>query len=50
LTYDDSVSIALKTKYAMKRKLGGIMFWQLMDDKFSGGLLDIIDETRKTKK
>jgi chitinase len=50
VTYDDSVSIALKTKYAMKRKLGGIMFWQLMDDKFSGGLLDIIDETRKTKK
>lgn len=46
VTYDDSVSIALKTKYAIKRKLGGIMFWQLMDDKFSNGLLDVIYNTK----
>lgn len=42
VTYDDSVSIALKTKYVIKRKLGGIMFWQLMDDKFDDGLLNVI--------
>jgi len=41
-TYDDERSIALKTKYAVKNKLGGIMFWQLYDDKFHGGLLEII--------
>jgi chitinase len=50
VTYDDSVSIALKTKYAIRRKLGGIMFWQLMDDKFTGGLLDVIDTTRREEK
>lgn len=42
LTYDDAVSIALKTKYAVNNKLGGIMFWQLMDDSFHNGLLDVI--------
>lgn len=41
-TYDDEKSIALKTKYAVEQKLGGIMFWQLYDDKFQEGLLDII--------
>jgi chitinase len=41
-TYDDEQSIALKTKYAVQHKLGGIMFWQLYDDKFHQGLLDII--------
>lgn len=48
-TYDDSISISVKTRYAMEHKLGGIMFWQLMDDKFSGGLLDVIDKVRKAK-
>jgi len=33
LTFDDSISIKLKTQYAMQQKLGGIMFWQLTDDK-----------------
>lgn len=42
VTYDDSISVALKTKYAVKRKLGGIMFWQLADDRFSNGLLDVM--------
>jgi len=41
-TYDDEKSIALKTKYAVENKLGGIMFWQLYDDKFHGGLLEVI--------
>lgn len=42
VTYDDSVSIKLKTNYVRKRKLNGIMFWQIMDDKFSDGLLEVI--------
>lgn len=45
-TYDDSLSIRKKTEYAIKRKLGGIMFWQLMDDKFNDGLLDVIDKAK----
>lgn len=42
VTYDNPVSIALKTEYAFNRKLGGIMFWQLADDKLSNGLLQAI--------
>jgi len=44
VTYDDSLSVALKTKYAINRRLGGIMFWQLADDKYQKGLLDCIDK------
>ena len=39
LTYDNERSIALKTKYAKKENLGGIMLWQLMNDKPKNGLL-----------
>ncbi len=42
VTYDNEGSIRLKTQYAINRKLGGIMFWQLAEDKHSHGLLDII--------
>lgn len=45
-TYDDERSIAIKTKYAVANKLGGIMFWQLNDDKFHNGLLDVIDASK----
>lgn len=45
-TYDDEQSIALKTKYAVKNKLGGIMFWQLYDDKFHNGLLETINKNK----
>ena len=46
-TLDDSVSIRLKTEYAIRKGLGGVMFWQLADDRyFSGGLLDVIFNTR----
>ena len=41
-TYDDERSVALKTRYALNKNLGGIMFWQLYDDKFTRGLLDAI--------
>ena len=46
-TYDDSVSIKLKTEYVKRHHLGGIMFWQLSDDRFDNGLLNVIDEVKK---
>lgn len=42
-SYDDTASVRLKTLYARHKGLGGVMFWQLADDRFfSGGLLDAI--------
>ena len=32
LTYDNPLSVSLKTKYARQNGLGGIMFWQLAED------------------
>lgn len=44
LSYDDTESVALKTKYALEKDLGGIMFWELGNDtKEEGGLLDAIN-------
>lgn len=48
-TYDDEKSVALKTGYVMERGLGGIMFWQMCDDAFDGGLLDVIRKEVKGK-
>jgi chitinase len=45
-TYDDRLSIGLKMEYAVAHKLGGIMFWQLMDDETRGGLLESIGRNR----
>jgi chitinase len=46
VSYDDTVSVALKTKYTMIRGLGGIMFWELGNDtKEKGSLLDAIYKT-----
>ena len=45
ITYDDERSIMLKTKYAIDKKLNGIMFWELGNDKTKNGLLDVIDKT-----
>ena len=44
ITGDSEQSIISKTNYAVAQKLNGIMFWQLADDKISGGLLDAIDK------
>lgn len=46
VTYDDKRSMGLKTKYALEKGLGGIMFWQLTSDSYADGLLDTIDSTR----
>ncbi len=32
ISYDDTVSVRLKTEYALRKKIGGIMFWQLGND------------------
>ncbi len=42
MTYDDNMSVSFKVQYVKQNKLGGIMFWQLADDKYRGGLLDAI--------
>lgn len=47
VTFDDTLSVRLKTEYALDHHLGGIMFWQLPEDRFTGGLLDVIDNTKK---
>lgn len=49
VTYDDSVSIREKMQYVKKMNLGGIMFWQLMDDKPQGGLLNVMYSGRKNE-
>lgn len=46
-TYDDSLSVAKKTNYAIQNHLGGIMFWQLADDKTKNGLLDVMDQVKQ---
>lgn len=46
ITYDDERSMTLKTQYVLQNNLGGIMFWQLADDKPVNGLLDAIDKAQ----
>ncbi|MET0465088.1 MAG: glycoside hydrolase family 18 protein [Chitinophagaceae bacterium] len=47
-TFDDERSIRLKTSYALKNKLNGIMFWELTLDKPSKGYVDLIDSIKST--
>lgn len=49
ITFEDTKSIALKTQYVVDKKLFGIMFWQLTEDKNSGGLLEAIDSVVNKK-
>jgi len=44
-TFDDKRSIREKSKYVRKKKLGGIMFWELSEDRTTGGLIDEIYKT-----
>jgi chitinase len=43
VTYDDPESLALKCKYVLSHKLGGIMFWDYESDS-SGALLNAVNE------
>ena len=50
ITFDDRKSVALKTKYVIENKLGGIMFWKLNADRYDKGLLDAIyDSSTKSR-
>jgi chitinase len=42
VSYEDTVSIRLKTEYAIRSGLGGIMFWSLGSDTPKDGLVDAI--------
>jgi chitinase len=46
VSYEDTVSIRLKTEYAIKTGLGGIMFWSLGSDTPQDGLVDAIYKTK----
>lgn len=39
-TFDDKSSIKEKTKFTRRKKLGGIMFWELAQDKKKNGLVE----------
>lgn len=43
-TFDDRRSIKAKTKFIRKKKLGGIMFWELAQDLKTGGIVDEISK------
>lgn len=49
VTLDDPHSIQLKTQFAKEKGLGGIMFWQLTQDKTEEGLLQTIYRTKQSK-
>jgi chitinase len=45
-TGDDIASVKAKTSYAIKNKLGGIMFWELTSDTPKDGLLEAINTVK----
>lgn len=47
-TGDDITSVKEKTNYAIKKKLAGIMFWELTGDSKTNGMLDAIDSVKKS--
>ena len=46
-TFDERRSVAMKTTYALKKGLGGIMFWELTGDTEQDGLLEAIATTKE---
>jgi len=43
-TFDNERSIKAKAHYVQQKKLGGIMFWELVQDKYNQGLVDVMWE------
>jgi len=41
-TFDDKRSIKAKTKFIIRKKLGGIMFWELGQDEKENGLVEVM--------
>ncbi len=48
-TFDDPRSIKEKAKYIRRKKMGGIMFWQLTQDKPTDGLIDVMSKVLNKK-
>ncbi len=48
-TFDDAKSVEMKTKFAMAKGLGGIMFWELSGDLGEKGLLQSIFQAQQVK-
>ncbi|WP_281635263.1 glycoside hydrolase family 18 protein [Flavobacterium marginilacus] len=48
-TGDDIASVKEKTNYVIEKKLGGIMFWELTLDKKQNGMVDAIDNLKKSR-
>ena len=44
-TFDDKRSIQEKIKFIRRKKLGGIMFWELAEDAKTNGLVDVMYES-----
>lgn len=47
ITYDNKKSVEKKTRYALDKGLGGIMFWELGLDYYKDGLLETIYNTKE---
>ncbi len=43
-TFDDERSIKAKAKFVRRKKLAGMMFWELREDKTTEGLVDVISD------
>lgn len=43
-TFDDEKSVGLKCRYIRRKKLAGIMFWELSQDKTGQGLVDLMSK------
>ncbi|RYF94920.1 MAG: glycoside hydrolase, partial [Chitinophagaceae bacterium] len=48
-TFDDARSLQLKTAYAIKKGLNGIMFWEMTLDIPQQGLLDVISKEKNKR-
>ncbi len=48
VSFDDKRSMTEKTKYAIAKGLDGIMFWELTNDTDAGGLLQSIDDAKRS--
>jgi chitinase len=46
-TFDDERSVRLKSVFVKRKKLGGIMFWELIQDKTADGLVSVMDANLK---
>lgn len=46
-TFDDERSVKNKCRFVRRKKLGGIMFWELIQDKKVNGLVDVMKKALK---